>query len=91
MNRDNIQLTEEELEIEKNLEEYAPVKDLDAEVAKITQAFKNTRKRISLRVPIGDLERIKEKAAQRGLPYQTLINSILHQFAAGNLAEKYPV
>lgn len=32
-----------------------------------------------------DLEQIKQKAAYEGLPYQTLIASILHQYAAGHL------
>ncbi|HIG36544.1 MAG TPA: antitoxin [Oceanospirillaceae bacterium] len=37
------------------------------------------RTRISLRVPNSDLSRLKVKAMKEGLPYQTLINSILHK------------
>jgi len=37
------------------------------------------RTRISLRVPNSDLSRLKAKALKEGLPYQTLINSILHK------------
>ena len=34
---------------------------------------------ISLRVPKTDLSRLKARAMQEGMPYQTLINSILHK------------
>ena len=37
------------------------------------------RIRISLRVPKSDLSRLKTRALQEGIPYQTLINSILHK------------
>lgn len=37
------------------------------------------RKRISLLVPERDLARLKARAAEEGMPYQTLINSILHK------------
>ncbi len=36
---------------------------------------------ISLRVPDADMEAIRLKAAKVGIPYQTLIKSVLHQFA----------
>lgn len=39
------------------------------------------RTRISLRVPKSDLARLKAQAMQDGIPYQTLINSILHKAA----------
>ena len=35
---------------------------------------------ISLRIPKTDLSRLKTRAMQEGIPYQTLINSILHKF-----------
>ncbi len=37
------------------------------------------RSRISLRVPKTDLSRLKALAMKEGIPYQTLINSILHK------------
>lgn len=38
-----------------------------------------TRVKISLRLPETDLARLKAKALREGMPYQTLINSILHK------------
>ncbi len=37
------------------------------------------REKITLRIPRSDLARLKSKALQEGMPYQTLINSILHK------------
>ena len=37
------------------------------------------REKITLRISRNDLSRIKSKAMQEGMPYQTLINSILHK------------
>jgi predicted DNA binding CopG/RHH family protein len=41
--------------------------------------------RINIRLSELDLERIKRIAAVEGLPYQTLISSILHKYAAHSL------
>ncbi|MDP4011450.1 MAG: hypothetical protein Q8P72_04455 [Candidatus Roizmanbacteria bacterium] len=38
-------------------------------------------KNINLRLSNGDIQKIKVKAAEAGLPYQTLVASILHQYA----------
>ncbi len=38
------------------------------------------RQRISISIPERDLARLKARAAAEGLPYQTLINSILHKY-----------
>lgn len=42
-----------------------------------------SREKISLRIPRTDLAKLKERAAKEGMPYQTLINSILHKYVAG--------
>jgi predicted DNA binding CopG/RHH family protein len=41
--------------------------------------------RISIRLSSADLQAIKRKAHMEGLPYQTLIASIIHKYAAGSL------
>ena len=40
--------------------------------------------RINIRISSSDLKRIKQKAAYEGLPYQTLIASVLHKYSAGH-------
>ncbi|MCQ1854821.1 CopG family antitoxin [Neorhizobium galegae] len=40
------------------------------------------RQRISISIPERDLARLKAKALEQGMPYQTLINSILHKYVS---------
>ena len=42
-------------------------------------------KRINVRISSKDLEELRKKAMEEGLPYQTFITSILHRYAAGKL------
>ncbi|MCX5969884.1 MAG: hypothetical protein NTV57_20105 [Cyanobacteria bacterium] len=44
--------------------------------------------RINIRLSSGDLQAIRTRALQAGIPYQTLISSILHQFVSGDLQER---
>lgn len=44
--------------------------------------------RINIRLSRGDLQAIRTRALQAGIPYQTLISSILHQFVSGDLQER---
>lgn len=75
---------EEELikQIEKDADKFVSI--LTPELAKFYQqsaayTLNQPRVKISLRVKEGDLKALKERAAREGIPYQTLINSILHQ------------
>ena len=43
---------------------------------------------VSLRIDYRDLEKIKTEATRLGIPYQTLINSVLHRFAEKELIDK---
>jgi thiamine biosynthesis protein ThiC len=47
--------------------------------------------RINIRLSAGDLRDTQVKAMQEGMPYQTLIASVLHKYVTGRLAEKSPV
>ena len=42
----------------------------------------NRMRSINIRLPERDLQKLKAKAAQKGLPYQTLVSSVLHQYTA---------
>ena len=44
-------------------------------------------KRINIRVSSRDLEDIQMRAAEEGMPYQTLIASVLHKFVSGRFVE----
>ena len=45
-------------------------------------------KNINIRLSHADLQKIRALAAGRGLPYQTLISSLLHQYSTGQIREE---
>ncbi|MES2957572.1 MAG: hypothetical protein V4792_05255 [Pseudomonadota bacterium] len=45
-------------------------------------------RRVNIRLSSGDLQDIQVKALEEGLPYQTLIASVLHKYVTGRLAER---
>lgn len=44
------------------------------------KASLNQARNINIRLPERDLQKLKAKAAQKGLPYQTLVSSLLRQY-----------
>lgn len=42
-------------------------------------------KRINIRISSRDLNAIQKRALIEGIPYQTLVSSILHKYASGSL------
>jgi len=44
-------------------------------------------KRINIRLSSRDLEDVQTRAAEEGMPYQTLIASVLHKYVSGRLVE----
>lgn len=80
-------LDEEEEEILKAFEEgrLVRVKDFEKEKKLLEEAARNTvnkTKNINLRLTERDLHKLKTKAIEEGIPYQTLAASVLHKFAA---------
>jgi predicted DNA binding CopG/RHH family protein len=45
-------------------------------------------RRVNIRLSSGDLQDIQVKALEEGLPYQTLIASVLHKYVTGRLEER---
>lgn len=61
-----------------------------AELSKFRVAARATAikdRRVNIRLSSGDLQDIQVKALEEGLPYQTLIASVLHKYVTGRLAE----
>ena len=85
-------LTKEEQEILDSYERGEWVSVLDKEdIEKYRAAAKTTfkkDKRVNIRISGKDLELIQERALIEGLPYQTLMSSVLHKFVNGNLVDK---
>ena len=89
---------EEERELiesfEAALEDGRIVPKSKAEVAALNARWQKElglsadKKPVTLRLQERDITRLKGMAARKGLPYQTLISSVLHQFANGDLIER---
>ena len=80
-------LDDEERELIETMEadDYKPGESLLTPelLAQMQEAARNTlneaSEKISIRIPRTDLARVKAKAFRDGIPYQTLIKSIIHQ------------
>jgi len=92
---DNIVLDEEEQWIEDHLEEFEPApewvgKSLREAASKppiIEYSSKPNKKVITLRLIERDIKALKDKASEEGLPYQTMITSIIHKYLTGALVD----
>ncbi len=78
------ELTKEEQEILNAVEkgEFVSVPNLEKEKKRFREIARNTlnkTRNINIRLSERDLARLKRKAAEEGLPYQTLASSILHK------------
>ncbi|MFZ5859842.1 MAG: antitoxin [Spirochaetota bacterium] len=70
--------------------EWQPVKDFDSVREELVKAAKETALkdyRMNIRISKRDVELLKAKALEEGLPYQTFVTSILHKFITGKLKE----
>jgi predicted DNA binding CopG/RHH family protein len=58
-----------------------------AQYARYAKATFRKDRRLNIRLSSKDLEAIQKRALTEGLPYQTLIASLLHKYASGRLKE----
>jgi predicted DNA binding CopG/RHH family protein len=56
-------------------------------IEKIIEGSRKSRS-ISLRINETDLEKLKEKAGKNGIPYQTMINVVIHKFVTDSYLDK---
>ncbi|MBI2436769.1 MAG: antitoxin [Candidatus Magasanikbacteria bacterium] len=84
----NIKLTREEQQIEDEIEKFVPLSVTESE--ELMEAIERSKKssNISLRLSTDDLIRIKNLAQKEGLPYQTLIGSVLHKYSTNQFVEE---
>jgi predicted DNA binding CopG/RHH family protein len=67
------------------------VKRVDKEIErhrKIAEATFKKDARINVRISSRDLTAIQKRALAEGIPYQTLVSSVLHKFVEGKLVER---
>jgi len=70
--------------------EWKPVRNQKGEIARFQAATAATllkNKRVNIRISSRDLEGLQARAAEEGVPYQTLMASVLHKFVSGRLVD----
>ncbi len=70
--------------------EWKPVKNLKKEIKRYREAAVETllkNRRVNIRISAMDLEGLQARAAAEGLPYQTLMASVLHKYVSGRLVD----
>ena len=88
-----MKLNKEEKELLKSVEngEWRQIPNFKKEAKRYQETARETlrkNKRVNIRMTERDLVRIQKKAVEEGLPYQTLISSVLHKYINGHLVEK---
>jgi predicted DNA binding CopG/RHH family protein len=71
-----------EIELEK------PSRKLLSDLRRASENTFKKDQRINVRLSSHDLLGIQRKAVMKGIPYQTLISGLIHQFVEGELVEK---
>lgn len=71
--------------------EWSSVENLTEEIAVAKEAAEATYgkdQRMNIRISSRDMNSLKVRAREEGMPYQTLVSSIIHKFLTGRLKEK---
>lgn len=89
-----IKLSKEEKDLLDSYErgEWRPVKNLKSEMNRYRAMAKATlrkNKRVNIRLSSQDLEGVQKRAIEDGIPYQTLIASIIHRYVSGRLSDRH--
>ena len=85
-------IDDDEREIIASLEadEWISVADADIYKAEATEIARSTMRkdrRMNVRISERDMRNLKIRAAEEGIPYQTLVTIVLHKYVTGQLTE----
>ncbi len=86
-------LDEEERDLIESYErdEWVPVPNMEARITEYQEAartFFRKDRRVNIRISNRDILALQEIAQEDGIPYQTLMSSILHKYVTGRLVER---
>jgi len=89
----DLKLQQDELELlaSYETEEWKSVKNLKEQKEQYRAYARATfrkDKRVNIRISEKDLLDLQKEAIRQGIPYQTLLSSVLHKYANGILTEK---
>lgn len=81
---------EKELIASVETEDWVGVENQEEEIRKALASARATltkSERMNIRISPNDLRRLKIKAIEEGMPYQTLVSSLIHKYVDGRLVE----
>jgi len=84
----DVQLDPEEQQIEDSIEKFVPVDAAEKERVDRIIARARKNRNINIRMTELDLEMLRARAQREGLPYQTLISSVLHRYVNDQLVDE---
>ncbi|MDZ7752011.1 MAG: CopG family antitoxin [Gammaproteobacteria bacterium] len=86
-----VKLDPEEQELLEAYESGEFESDLGTErredLARVAEESFKKDKRINIRISSRDLEALQRRALEEGLPYQSLVSSVLHKYVSGGLKD----
>jgi predicted DNA binding CopG/RHH family protein len=89
----DLKLQQDELELLASYEneEWKSIKRLNEQKEQYrtyARATLRKDKRVNIRISEKDLRDLQKRAVRQGIPYQTLISSVLHKYVSGRFTEK---
>jgi predicted DNA binding CopG/RHH family protein len=89
----NKDLDQEERELLESYakDEWQSAEDITAEATRFREYAKATVRKnaqVNIRLSSKDIEAIQKKALEEGIPYQTLIASVIHKYVTGRLVDR---
>jgi predicted DNA binding CopG/RHH family protein len=83
----NRKLNKAEKAIEDQIDEFVSISEPERKAIESVIDHANQKRSVTLRLKNSDLERLKDEARKEGIPYQTLINSIVHKYVTNRLVD----
>jgi len=77
-----------EQSIEDNAEKFIPLSDAEKTQVETIINAANKTKNINIRISAYDIEKVKQLSTEEGIPYQTLISSVIHKYITGKLVDE---
>lgn len=71
------------------LRSISKVEEEKQRLKNIAKAYGTKNRRVSLRMTEWDFKRIQEEALREGLPYQSLLSSIIHKYLTGSFNDRH--
>jgi predicted DNA binding CopG/RHH family protein len=86
-----LKLDRNEQKIQNAAKRWRPVSPRKLEQIETIIDAARKSKNINIRISEYDLEKLKERSSHEGLPYQTMVTSILHKYITNQLVEEQSI